>query len=78
MAIVVVYGVPGAGKSTLCAHLRSIDKSIMVWSFDETTVVDGETEKEWRRRAQSRSIKGIEKNPDTVHLVDDVFYLQVK
>ncbi|KAF8385827.1 pstk-1, partial [Pristionchus pacificus] len=76
MAIVVVYGRPGSGKTTLCGRLRSADQSILVWSLDETTVVEGETEKERRRRAMGRSITGIEGRPDTVHLLDDVFYLQ--
>ncbi|GMS89475.1 hypothetical protein PENTCL1PPCAC_11650, partial [Pristionchus entomophagus] len=76
MSIVVVYGIPGSGKSTLCERLQSIDRSMIVWSFDETTVVEGETEKDWRRRAQEQSITGINDRPQTVHLLDDVFYLQ--
>ncbi|GMT33573.1 hypothetical protein PFISCL1PPCAC_24870, partial [Pristionchus fissidentatus] len=76
MAIIVVYGIPGSGKTTVCERLRLMDKSIYVSSFDETAIVEGECEKIRRKRAQDASIAKIKDHMDSVHLVDDVFYMQ--
>ncbi|GMR33487.1 hypothetical protein PMAYCL1PPCAC_03682, partial [Pristionchus mayeri] len=76
MALVLVYGIPGAGKTSLCDRLRLIDRSIHVWSFDDTPKVEGEVAKDWRNRAQGRAIEGIQNDPEAVHLIDNVFYFQ--
>ncbi|CAB3401828.1 unnamed protein product [Caenorhabditis bovis] len=82
MALILVIGIPGAGKSSLCRKMKAkYGDLVRVSSFDEYRAMDldgarnSRTAREERVRFE-RFIFGQLENLNGIHLVEDMFHLQ--